>query len=673
MNKKILSFSAIAAILGSVATPLFAGNFFDTYGYSNFTPGGKYKIKDASGNVVGTAYATPSFTFRFKTGNSVEPIFRASPPVIQAGCNGLNIKGMFVSIINLDRLSQMLKNSGASLAWGVLVGLIYSLPGVAATFRNLNQWAKMIQQLMQNACKSGIAIGQMIANKTHLDQYAGKDLSLIPSPQELIAGSDNPEKVKKDVFGIKGLSFDTNTMALSFDGDSGVTPAQSLKAWFKALSRAYYVPTYNGFIASSIIGKMKANYRKNVFNGIINDSSNKLFGIGLMCISFDDTFSASQCKTENVDSNKTSVYLLNGESNDFKNSFSSDNDKYNALMQIWTLGVIANFGYDQYVTPISALKTQEAITKAYKANLGIENVNQNNSKFLKNVIDGTLGAVTTVPIVRPNANEDIINLAKNLAEVMYLGATKETVVDANATTLNAAVRVEPLDLDSSKITQMKAPIFTIVGMENPIESGERMYYILFSGLSTGNAPFVSISDIAQDFKEGAYTNSYKLIVDMIKNGINTTLTNTSRYFIVPGITKKISILQKLPDGPERNKHIAMLAKYNAYYATKSFIEHVFDAGSNFKSYPPVYYTDSSTNAPTPFGKYQGLTPPKDTLLGFNTFKTVNAQILAKAKKAGLKKLNDLVGNDIPTPMEIDKAFYILEKKIREATLKKVAK
>jgi len=67
-------------------------------------------------------------------------------------------------MLNLDTLQSMLEQAGASFAWGIMIGLIYSLPGVADAFAKLNQWARFGQNLFSNACNVGISIGKTMGS-----------------------------------------------------------------------------------------------------------------------------------------------------------------------------------------------------------------------------------------------------------------------------------------------------------------------------------------------------------------------------------------------------------------------------------------------------------------------------------------------------------------------------
>ncbi len=88
--------------------------------------------------------------------------WKFQPPSIKASCSGISFKGLFGSIINLDEIATQFEEAGASFAWGILVGIIYSLPGIGAIFTKLDAWAKKIQSMLANSCKAGIGFGKMI-------------------------------------------------------------------------------------------------------------------------------------------------------------------------------------------------------------------------------------------------------------------------------------------------------------------------------------------------------------------------------------------------------------------------------------------------------------------------------------------------------------------------------
>jgi len=168
--KKYTNLSLAASVaLASLPNTLTAGVL--DHAMSNLTMPNVYEETDSEGNVISTNFYSGGLSYSFEN-SYPPPIFSASPPSIEAGCNGLNIKGMFISLLGLDQLGAMLQNAGASLAWGVAIGLIYSLPGVASAFKMINKWAKDIQNLLGNACQSGINIGKALAKKAGIDKEA---------------------------------------------------------------------------------------------------------------------------------------------------------------------------------------------------------------------------------------------------------------------------------------------------------------------------------------------------------------------------------------------------------------------------------------------------------------------------------------------------------------------
>lgn len=225
MVKKVISLSLVAAL----STQSFAGTALVDNGVlgkalSNYTPSASYKATDAQGNQIKTMYYSGGFYYRFMNGANAEPLWNVSPPQIEAGCNGLNIKGMFVSILGLDQFGAMLQNAGASLAWGIAIGLIYSLPGVAAAFKMINQWASDIQKLLGMACGAGIAIGKSIADKV------GKEYEFDKAEKALTSSFSASDKAKVVQEGANGMFKNGLGLDIDFDWDSGFNYAGKKEA-----------------------------------------------------------------------------------------------------------------------------------------------------------------------------------------------------------------------------------------------------------------------------------------------------------------------------------------------------------------------------------------------------------------------------------------------------------
>lgn len=154
MKNKIISLFVIINLLGM---NLQAAGFFNSFLSSSVPP----VMGNANGSNV---FYTGSYSF--KTGNrsgNVPLLFNIQAPSINVGCGGISIKGMFGSLIDTDALENLLKDSGAALAWGIMMGLVYSLPGVADVLAKIQQFARELQKLLGNACNIGKKMGRIMA------------------------------------------------------------------------------------------------------------------------------------------------------------------------------------------------------------------------------------------------------------------------------------------------------------------------------------------------------------------------------------------------------------------------------------------------------------------------------------------------------------------------------
>jgi hypothetical protein len=115
----------------------YAGTWEDPSTGINYMSGGGIKIK-------------------FKQSqNSHVPWVKIGTPGYSVGCNGISIEGGFLALLGLDDIEKQLKDAGAAFAWGILIGLAYSLPAISTVFQQIQKWARQIQALLQNACNIG--------------------------------------------------------------------------------------------------------------------------------------------------------------------------------------------------------------------------------------------------------------------------------------------------------------------------------------------------------------------------------------------------------------------------------------------------------------------------------------------------------------------------------------
>ena len=163
-KKKTFTFKkkALSVALSSLlfAQPLLAISSDDLKKtvMSNTTASGKYHSNGVN------YYSGGSLVFRFKNEVPYRPIFAYRPPTLKAGCNGLSLDMGFMSIMDLDEISKQLEQAGTSLMWGILAGIMYSLPTVGEIFKFIQDIVQKIQYLLQNACNIGKQWGKQAAS-----------------------------------------------------------------------------------------------------------------------------------------------------------------------------------------------------------------------------------------------------------------------------------------------------------------------------------------------------------------------------------------------------------------------------------------------------------------------------------------------------------------------------
>lgn len=172
VKKTFVSLITCLALLGEVATPAYAAasSYMNDSVLGNVTPGGVYEdVTNNSqylygGNVV----------FKFKNSSrGVPPIFSFAPPKIKAGCNGISFTGGFLQVLGLDGLADQIQNAGTAVVYGIIVGLIYSLPALEKVFSHIRQWAEWLQNMLKGSCQQGMAIGKAIGEASGMPNAVG--------------------------------------------------------------------------------------------------------------------------------------------------------------------------------------------------------------------------------------------------------------------------------------------------------------------------------------------------------------------------------------------------------------------------------------------------------------------------------------------------------------------
>lgn len=115
----------------------YAGTWEDPSSGINYFSGGGIKVK-------------------FKAnGQNFVPWVKIGSPGYNIGCNGISLEGGFLALLGLDDIERQLQDAGAAFAWGILIGLAYSLPAISTVFQQIQKWARQIQGLLQNMCNIG--------------------------------------------------------------------------------------------------------------------------------------------------------------------------------------------------------------------------------------------------------------------------------------------------------------------------------------------------------------------------------------------------------------------------------------------------------------------------------------------------------------------------------------
>lgn len=141
----------------------------------------------------GTYMSGGAIEVRFKRSGSFPPIFTVGAPSLKASCRGITFDAGYAMFMNLERLGQQLSQAGTSVAYGVLIGLVYSMPGVEQAFTKLNEWSQWLQTFLSDSCSIGTNWGKSVGKDLWKDtEGITNDINNgIPSPEEYINKSPN--------------------------------------------------------------------------------------------------------------------------------------------------------------------------------------------------------------------------------------------------------------------------------------------------------------------------------------------------------------------------------------------------------------------------------------------------------------------------------------------------
>ena len=218
-TKKIISLSLVTSLCLSPAVAQINLNDVIKNNMSNFTKG---SVRNENGV---KAYYGASFSFRFQNSVPYRAWFQARGPSVKAGCNGMSFDLGFMSIMNLKEISKQLEQAGTSLLWGIMAGLMYSLPTIGDIFKYINKIVRQIQYLLQNFCSIGKQMGQWAGNKAATKiKDAASDFLGTKDPDSYYSKMNNGLEGAADSF----TEWTTNAVNGKWLSGASPTPTQSI-------------------------------------------------------------------------------------------------------------------------------------------------------------------------------------------------------------------------------------------------------------------------------------------------------------------------------------------------------------------------------------------------------------------------------------------------------------
>ena len=666
LGKKIIALSLVAVM--SLQT--VNASVIDR-ALSNYTPPQSATITDSEGNTVKSMFYTGSFYYRFADSATPQLLWTFSPPEVEVGCNGFNLKGMFMSLLGIDQFGSMLQNAGTSLAWGVAIGLIYSLPGVASVFKFINQWAKDIQKLLSSACQSGIAIGQAIAANTF-----GEDVKKFEEGVDstltgwTLAGSKQ-EGIKGigDKLGLPGLNLKWEN-GLSFTGKDTVPDSVKKDVFAQAIAKMFRSHS----VGASIL--LKQIERKNQIGVKIDNAINagRMKEAAMIPIKFPLLYDGVSLTSNGIDTDFTNITV------DFLSKSAGNPDDQTTfglkmLAYTFLYNLVGDMGYsatalDSKIKAINDGYNCSGIvsgTDKSKCEAGAEDY----GRLLREFIEDGSGS----PLIPSVVGNGIINITPG----NYYTALVDGFNDPNF-----------------KDKPLSAPIMYMIAIKGK-NSGANYDYLLFPtspiehvNFFNSTAPFPGLRDISQcslynvlksqglpdndiDFlriKKGGGKTSTKLTCDALvsvpdKDG-NIVTTGTYPVLLYGDITTLASLISKLRPS-ERAWVIERIEAENTYTLISSMLNQMSTilGNTNVDSNKPVAADGSpaldqkvsKTISPISEGHQKSMSDIR------NQWSKINDEFKVKMKEEFGANRN---------PDHLISLVYYLEKLIQERALKNSA-
>jgi len=451
-----------------------------------------------------------SVSVRFDFSKTPAPLFSFTPPGISAGCNGVDIKGMTMSLLNLDQLGEMLEDAGVSLAWGIAVGLIYSLPGIASAFKMINSWAKKLQDLLSQACSTGINIANIAVSKS------GYNKSKVQSTIDGYFNSLNAETYIKEKQ--KGDSSILASLGLG-DSDSSteeMTADKKKEAVIKMFKSAFQSDASTlGIMMTDIVARLKGVPMK-------DSELETLFQIPAIA---DKAITSSSIRL-----NATTVDSLGG-------YLSSGSQSLNAVAQ----GKLSLFAYVLQFNFIGDLATTIPSDDLLENLFDIANSTQNDG--LKSQAKSAFQRIQDIKMTKTtlvsgiSGKQDPQTKGKSLAKFLWYGVKNG---DNDST--------DQLEARRDANANLIAPAFKIYSIADKDTRGDSTYIaILPSNLNGAHqrTGYYS-SDLSDVSFQGSLSTSRCVVNELILNGERDAESTCAKAIVFPEIYKYIKIIKDSP-------------------------------------------------------------------------------------------------------------------------------
>lgn len=286
MKNKGISLVLCASL---IVSPVFlqADSFGDSFqkgsksrfenNFSNSTKSGVIKNEDDS-----MGFSGGSVTFRFNNEmDSYEPWLELTAPSASFGCNGFDMNGGFANFAGIAGIVQQLGSASGAVIWGLLVGLVNSLPTLEHVFSKIKAWVDWMQNIVRDSCNIGATISSSIMDKAGATSGMSKAMN---QAEDLIATppGDLKNKIRAGIMGTGSKATDNADDISKAYGDSVYGAIYFVRGKVGDLLSKDFLKSKSKFDAGTDDDKKKwRNFNEVTIEGDSNDKRQYLILVNL--------------------------------------------------------------------------------------------------------------------------------------------------------------------------------------------------------------------------------------------------------------------------------------------------------------------------------------------------------------------------------------------------------